>query len=113
MELQNVIPINGHIHAVQQKEKVVVITFSNIGFKIMFVFRNKKLDVLCGYSSDYYKKKAGCAGIRQIIISGDYIDSFNCHRYGTIDYQLKLDINQTLQDQDRRVLVRLIPARTI
>lgn len=59
------------------------------------------------------KKKAGCAGIRQIIISGDYIDSFNCHRYGTIDYQLKLDINQTLQDQDRRVLVRLILARTI
>lgn len=54
------------------------------------------------------KKKAGCAGIRQIIISGDYIDSFNCHRYRTIGYQLKFDINQTLQDQDRRVLVRLI-----
>lgn len=67
---------------------------------------------MCGYSSDYYKKARG-AGIRQIIISEDYIDSFNCHRFRTIGYQLKLDINQLLQDQDRRVLVRLISARKI
>lgn len=66
------------LSAVQRNDGVIFITFSNIGFKTVFLNS---------------KTKAVCAGTRQIIISEEDLNSPNDYR--TIGDELRLDRNQT------------------